>query len=307
MQSGEKDEEIVGLLLESARRNGLVLREETAALDDTGWDFHVVRVLGRDGTWWILRRARRADLAAAIEAESRVLAIVGPRLSVAVPRWTVAGPDLIAYPMLPGEPAASEDTRTHELYWRIDRPHPPERYVDALAQVMADLHGMDVRELCGTGIPVRDPGAVREVFRQRLEVGLAELGMHRSWRDRGLRWLADDRLWSPRCVFIHGDLHPGHTLVDADGNLTGVLDWTDAEIGDPGQEFVEAARKFDPPTWDRLMAAYQRHGGPAWPGLREHVLNAIAFAPLVLGVLGLTSGQPRYVEMAKKRLGVAAG
>lgn len=301
------DEEISSLLLESARRSGLDLREDTAAPDDTGWDFHVVRVLGRDGTPWILRRARRPDMAAAIEAEGRVLALVGPRLPVAVPRWTVSGPDLIAYPMLPGEPAASEDTRTHELRWSIDRGSPPEGYVDALARVMALLHGSDVRELRGTGVPVRDPGAVREVFRQRLETGRAELGLHRSWWERGLRWLADDRLWSPRCVFIHGDLHPGHTLVDAAGNLTGVLDWTDAEIGDPGQEFVEAARKFDPPTWDRLLEAYRRHGGPAWPGLREHVAHAIAFAPLTLGVLGLTSGRPRYVEMARERMGTAAG
>ncbi|AWK12262.1 macrolide 2'-phosphotransferase [Streptomyces spongiicola] len=303
----QSDEEISGLLLESARRNGLDLRDGTATLDDTGWDFHVVRVLGRDGTPWILRRARRPGLAAAIEAESRVLGLLGPRLPVAVPQWAVAGPDLIAYPMLPGEPAASEDTRTRELHWRIDRANPPERYVDALAGLMAVLHRTELGELRGTGVPVRDPRAVREAFRTRLETGRAELGMHRSWWDTGLRWLADDRLWSPRCVFIHGDLHPGHTLVDEDGRLTGVLDWTDAEIGDPGQEFVEAARKFDPPTWDLLLKAYRDHGGPAWPGLREHVLNAIAFAPLALGVLGLERGQPRYVEMARERLGVAAG
>ncbi|MFG3248879.1 macrolide 2'-phosphotransferase [Streptomyces sp. NPDC048187] len=303
----DSDEDISALLLDSARRNGLVLRDDTAVLDDTGWDFHVVRVLGRDGTPWILRRARRAGLAAAIEAESRVLALVGRRLPVAVPRWTVSGPDLIAYPMLPGEPAASEDTRTRELLWRIDRANPPQRYIDALARVMALLHRSELRELQSTGVPVRDPDAVREDFRARLETGRAELGMHVSWWERGLRWLADDRLWSPRCVFIHGDLHPGHTLVDGDGTLTGVLDWTDAEIGDPGQEFVEAARKFDPPTWDRLLEAYRLHDGPAWPGLRDHVRNAIAFAPLALGVLGLTSGQPRYVELARERLGVPTG
>ncbi|MFF7254105.1 macrolide 2'-phosphotransferase [Streptomyces microflavus] len=303
----QSDEEISDLLLDSARHHGLDLRVETAVLDETGWDFHVVRVLGRDGTPWILRRARRADLAAAIEAESRVLALVGPRLTVAVPRWTVSGPDLIAYPMLPGEPAASENPLTHELHWRIDREAPPVQYIDALARLMAALHGTELHELRDTGIPVRDPDAVREAFRARLETGRTELGIHRSWLDAGLRWLADDRLWSPRCVFIHGDLHPGHTLVDPDGNLTGVLDWTDAEVGDPGQEFVEAARKFDPPTWDRLLEEYGRHGGPAWPGLREHVLRAIAFAPLALGVLGLSSGQPRYVEMARQRLGVPMG
>jgi macrolide phosphotransferase len=291
-------------MLEVARGRGLALREDSAVLDESGWDFFVVRAAEPDGTPWILRRARRAGMEQAVAAEARLLSLVGPRLPVPVPDWRTADSDLIAYPLLAGEPAASEDPRTHELHWRIDRRQPPTAYIEGLGQLMAVLHGLPADEFRGTGIPVRDPGAVRATFRERLEIGRSELSMHPAWQDRGQRWAEDDRLWSPRTALIHGDLHPGHTLVDESGVITGVLDWTDAEIGDPGQEFIEAARKFDPPAWDALIASYQRHGGPAWPGLRGHVANGIAFAPLMLGVLGLTSDQPRYVEAARRQLSI---
>ncbi len=199
----ESRTEIVHVLLDGARRSGLALREDSAVLDDTGWDFLVVRVQGQDGTPWILRRARRTDMAGSIEAERGVLSRVAPRLPVEVPRWVLAGPDLIAYPALPGEPAASEDAGSHELHWRIDRANPPGPYLDGLAEVMALLHGMSVQEFRGTGIPVRDPDAVREAFRERLEVGRSDLAMNPGWWKRGQRWLDDDRLWSPRCVLIH--------------------------------------------------------------------------------------------------------
>jgi macrolide phosphotransferase len=301
------DPTVTAAMLRAARDRGLPLRADSAVLDESGWDFFVVRAISDDGQPWILRRARRPEMAAAVEAEARVLSLVAPRLPVAVPEWVSADPELIAYPMLPDEPAASEDPGTYELHWRIDRERPPEAYTNDLGRLMATLHAMPVAQFKETGIPVRDPADVRDQFARRLEIGRSELSMHPTWFDRGRRWVEDDRLWSVRTVLIHGDLHPGHTLVNSAGAITGVLDWTDAEIGDPGQEFVEASRKFEPPVWDLLVASYQRSGGPSWPGLGEHVRNGIAFAPLALGVLGLTSDQPRYVAAARRKLSVPAG
>ena len=126
--------------------------------------------------------------------------------------------------------------------------------------------------------------------------------MHESWWQRGLRWLSDDGLWPDACVLIHGDLHPGHTLVDNAGRITGILDWTDAEVGDPGQEFIECCRKFEPQFLDDLLSAYLLHGGKGWPGLRPNIEEGIAFAPMYLGLLGLDSEQPEYVERGTKAL-----
>ncbi|MEV4121649.1 macrolide 2'-phosphotransferase [Micromonospora sp. NPDC049645] len=290
-------------LLRLAADRGLTLRPETAVLDDTGWDFQVLRAATGAGREWILRVPRRAEVATAARAEQRLLALLRGRFAVAIPDWSIADSELIAYPRLAGEPAASEDITSYELVWRIDRVDPPAAYVDRLGAFMAELHATPVDAAAATGIPVRDADGVRGRFAVQIDRGGQEFGMHPSWRDRASRWLQRDDLWADRTVLIHGDLHPGHTLVDPAGALTGVLDWTDAEVGDPGQEFVEAARKFPPVVLDRLVAAYGRHDGPAWPGLRGHVTEAIAFAPLALGILGLEAGKQRYVDRAREYFG----
>jgi aminoglycoside phosphotransferase (APT) family kinase protein len=61
---------------------------------------------------------------------------------------------------------------------------------------------------------------------------------------------------------VHLDLHPLNILGNADGEVTGVLDWANAAAGDPD---VDRAR-----TWAILTldpAARARHDEPAWAAL----------------------------------------
>jgi macrolide phosphotransferase len=287
-------------ILSLASRNGLTLRPDSAVLDDSGWDFMVVHAVAVDGEPWILRVPRRPDAAALIPTEQRLLELLHGRFRVEIPNWRVATPELVAYPKLPGEKAAWEDPQTHVLLWRIDQTSPPVSYVDALGQFMAQLHATSTAAAATTGVPVRSPDDVRCRFAAHLEFGEAELGMGQAWRTRGRRWLDRDDLWAGPMVLLHGDLHPGHTLVDADGALLGVLDWADAQVGHPGQEFVEAAREFGPTMLDQLLSAYGRGGGAAGPSLREHAVEAIAFAPLALAVLGAQVGKPQFVDAARR-------
>jgi aminoglycoside phosphotransferase (APT) family kinase protein len=61
--------------------------------------------------------------------------------------------------------------------------------------------------------------------------------------DRALDW-ASRLTWPPPPFtgplrFIHQDLSPDHVIVDPDtGRITGILDWTDAILGDPARDFV---------------------------------------------------------------------
>src|SRR5712691_4515361 len=110
-----------GRILRLARDRGLPLREDSAVLDDTGWDFFVVHATAEDGSPWILRVPRRPDVATLARAEQRLLALLHSRFSIAIPDWQLADAELIAYPRLAGEPAALEDAVTFRLHWRIDR------------------------------------------------------------------------------------------------------------------------------------------------------------------------------------------
>lgn len=290
----------VDQIIALAASRGLELRPESAVADDNGWDFRVVHATDSTGKAWILRAPRRPEIARAAAAEGRLLAILHGRFDVEVPHWRFADDELIAYPRLPGEPVAWEDAETHELHWKFDRRHPPAHYIDAVGEFMATLHGTPLAEVESTAIPVRAPAAARAELAEHVAFAVTDLGMHSTWRDRGARWLDRDDLWPDSPVLIHGDLHPGHQLVDSDGALLGVLDWTDAEIGYAAKEFVEAARKFEPPVLDALIESYERHGGVAGPALRAHAVESIAFAPLNLGILGLESRNTRYIDAARR-------
>jgi macrolide phosphotransferase len=104
---------------------------------------------------------------------------------------------------------------------------------------------------------------------------------------------------------IHGDLHPGHALIDADGALLGMLDWADAEVSHPGQEFVEATRDFGPTMLGPLLSAYRHGGGLAGPSLRSHAVEAVAFAPLSLAALGAQLNKPSHVDAARREFATA--
>ena len=46
--------------------------------------------------------------------------------------------------------------------------------------------------------------------------------------NRWQQWLENDELWPQHATMIHGDLHPGHIMVDNEVNVTGLIDWTEA-------------------------------------------------------------------------------
>ena len=96
----------------------------------------------------------------------------------------------------------------------------------------------------------------------------------------------------------------GRSLVDGTGTLTGILDWTDAEVGDPGQEFLVVARTFGQVMFDRLVDVYHEYGGPAWPGLRGHVREALAFWPLERATKAAGLGMPHLFDEARTRYSI---
>ena len=56
-------------------------------------------------------------------------------------------------------------------------------------------------------------------------------------------------------TMIHGDLHPGHIMVDNQANVTGLIDWTEATHSDPSMDFIGHHRVFDDEGLEQLITA----------------------------------------------------
>lgn len=92
-------------------------------------------------------------------------------------------------------------------------------------------------------------------------------------------------------VPLHGDLLPGNLLVDTDGRLTAIIDWSGAGLGDPAEDLAPAWSIFDEParsafrsaldvhdhTWDRARAIELEHalGGMLYYRPRRHPLGDV--------------------------------
>lgn len=255
-------------LIEAAREAGLELDPTGARLDESGLDFLALHARDRDGTAWVVRRPRRPDVVEAAARESRTLARVAPRLPVQVPDWQVHTGSLVAYPRLPGEPVAEMDVANSRYNWRFDLQSPPEVFVHSLAAAVAALHQIDAG---AAGFEERSIQAVRRQMAQDMEIArdLAEIPP-RVWAE-WQAWVGEDSFWPAHTVLAHGDLHPGHILVDEDFRVTGLLDWTEAGSSDPAVDFTILNAAMGEEILRLLIRAYEEAGGRVWPRMAEHV------------------------------------
>jgi aminoglycoside phosphotransferase (APT) family kinase protein len=128
------------------------------------------------------------------------------------------------------------------------------------ADQQADLHAIDpapvVDALAGTPATVERWFEHLERLIDRGGVGFAA----------GLDWLIANRpVERGRPVVCHGDLHPGNILVDGDGAVTAVLDWTVATIAEPSLDvgFTTMALLLAPVDAPRPVQRIMAQGGRA--------------------------------------------
>lgn len=252
-------------------------------LTDTGDDFTVLHASDADGDPWILRAPKREWPARRVGQERALLDLIADRVPLPVPRWRPDVLDVAVYREIPGTV--------------VDVP--PGGYFDDIARFLAALHAVPVEEAAQAGVEVRGPDNIREVIARKVHRARAELGLSDALWHHWREWLDDDEPWPPWSLLVHADIKLANTLVH-DGALSGVIDWTDALVGDPAADFRRLAAKFG--RLDELLDAYVRHGGATWPGMRRHIEERIRMAPVDSGLYGIDSGQERYVKAAREKL-----
>ncbi len=278
-------------LLATAHGHGLRLVPERTEWDESGADFLVAHATDEDGARWVVRVPRRPDVLERAAAEERALRMLRDRLPVEVPRWEVFAPEMIAYRRLAGHPAAVVDAAAGGYVWRFDETAPPGAFLDALAHTLAALHAVEPDAAAAAGLPVRTPAEVREAHAARMERARGVLEVPDPvWR-RWQAWLADDTFWPEHSALIHGDLHPPHLLVDDAHRVTGLLDWTEAQVADPAADFTLQYATLGRDVTADLLERYRAAGGRTWPRMAAHVAETWSAYPALIAEFALLSGE----------------
>ncbi len=276
-------------VLALASAHGLHLDASQATLNEAGLDYRVVIADDTDGRRWVLRQPRRPDVSAGMAAEVRILDLVAPALGaagVAVPDWQVAGPELVAYPALPGAPGLTL-SGAGEPVWHMDPASPD--YAARLGRLLARLHAITPEQAAAAGVEVRTPAQVRRGWADDIATVREAFVVAPALSDAWDAWLADDSCWPDRTVMTHGEIYPAHVLLDDDGAVTGVLDWTTARVDDPARDL---AAQYGAAGEDLLLAtldAYAAAGGHVHPGLADQARNLWDASPIGYALYALTT------------------
>ncbi|MEU5977907.1 phosphotransferase [Streptomyces sp. NPDC047315] len=200
---------------------------------------HVTWTIGTDR---VLRMAVDEDTSLRQRRELRLRDALREHLPVAVPRSLAAGewaPGL-AYTVDTLLPGLSAERRTVSGTGEQD-----------LSGLLAGLRSYDAGNIeggaggdegdGGLGLP-SEPWRDLAELKARALVAARQLAADREFDPT----LVERRLHTPPApepsvVLLHNDLKGEHLLVDEDGALTGVLDWTDAALGDPAEDIAGLA------------------------------------------------------------------
>ncbi|AOT69509.1 macrolide 2'-phosphotransferase [Geosporobacter ferrireducens] len=293
-------------VIEIAKKYGLKIKEDTLTFNESGLDFQVVFALDLEGNEWVLRLPRREDVMPRTKAEKHALDLVNQYITTfQAPNWTIYTDEVIAYKKLDGIPAGTIDHEIGNYVWEMDVNNVPDCFHRTLGKALAALHSIPKEKAEDAGLVVYTSEEVRQLMKKRMDAVKVKFGVGESLWNRWQMWLNNDELWPKETGFIHGDLHAGHTLMDKDANVIGLIDWTEAKVADISNDFVFQYKAFGEAGLESLINAYKEAGGYYWPKMKEHIIELVAAYPVDIAEFAITSGLEEYEQMAKQSLEVS--
>ena len=290
-------------VIEIAKKHNLILKEETMQFNESGLDFQVVFALDESGIDWVLRLPRREDVMPRTRVEKQALDLVNQYVKYfQAPNWIIYTDELIAYKKLDGVPAGTIDHNIGNYVWEIDINNVPPSFHMSLGRVLAELHSIPSDKATEFGLIVQTPEEARKSMKQRMNDVKTKFGVGEKLWNRWQSWVNDDEMWPKKTGLIHGDVHAGHTMIDKEADVTGLIDWTEAKVTDISNDFVFNYKAFGEEGLEALIIAYKEAGGYYWPKMKEHIIELVAAYPVSIAEFAIVSGVEEYVQMAKKAL-----
>lgn len=284
---------------ELAQKHGLELPGEIE-INDIGLDFKVAFTEDNDGISWVLRIPRRADVLPKAKQEYKTLEVVKKHLAAEVPDWKIFSDELIAYPRLRGIPSVAVDLEKGDHQWQIDRESP--NFGRSFGKLLASLHTINIEEAAKTGLQIKTAEEIRRTVEKDIEAAHREIGISEKLRKRWDVWLNDDSFWKFKPSLIHGDIHQAHLLINKNSEITGVLDWTEAQISDPAYDFIFHQIAFGEDAVNQVLEEYEKAGGITSPKMATHIAEVTAAAPVKYVSYALETNQNELLETIRKQL-----
>jgi aminoglycoside phosphotransferase (APT) family kinase protein len=189
------------------------------------------------------------------EREARLLDALAPHLSIAIPtpRFADAKAGVLAYERIAGRP----------LLGRLV----PAGAGRRLGCLLRELHAIEPATMENV---IQTDDADPSEWLEDLEGPSDLVGVVRASRPQRTR----------QRVVAHADLGAEHIL-ELDGTLTGIIDWSDAAITDPALDFARVYRDFGPVVLDEVIEAY---GVPPAMARVEFFARCAALEDLAFGI-----------------------
>ena len=242
-----------------------------------GWTVDTYDVDGE----WIVQFPRSDYAADRLRSQMRVLPELAAELSAMVPApvYTDVEIPAMAYHRLSGLPL----DQAPDGLW-------PER----LGRFLYDLHLMppEYVELRG-----RNASAVRAELSEELAehrtsvLPLLEPDEATRFGERFTAFIDREEYWRFSTCLVHGDIGPEHVLVSETGDLVGVLDWEELDVGDPVSDFAWLLHAR-PDDGERVLGAY---GGAPDQTFAERAAFRFFLMPFHEVTYGLQIDDPTFV------------
>nr|WP_239062193.1 aminoglycoside phosphotransferase family protein [Streptomyces sp. SID13031] len=220
---------------------------------------------------WLNREPRREEVRPRLLAETRLMPWLAPQLPVPVPvpeptEYGVRHRVLIGEPLEVGSTALGRE----------------------LGEFLRALHAVDAAEAVARGaVDAETAAADNSLFLDECRAQVIPL-LPEGLRRTAIELLA--RVASTRTALVHADLGSEHVLV-RDGRIGGVIDWTDAEIGDPALDLSWLLNDAPAGIVTGLAETYE-----ITPVLRQRALDWHRLAPWYRVHRGLLINLPADVE-----------
>lgn len=249
---------------------------------EEGWDSSVLEVDGQ----WIVRVPRRDEVREWMRREAGLLPELAAALPVPVPRFEVVEDSdvfFVAYRRLPGEPL-------HEA---------PVALAAELGGFLAALHGFPKERALRSGLDEIDAAGWLTRQHDFIERCVGEVMPLLAEDERRRAGRTFDRFpssWdgSLQTVLVHADLGPAHILHEG-SSVTGVIDWSDACLGDPALDFAWPLHGTGEGFARTLLDAYSREREPD-AGLGERALFYHRLGPWHEVLYGLEHDRADLIE-----------